>query len=312
MKRVISVLLLLTSLLPGVTHRPDKIALQDPKIHSCSIAESSGKAALFLIPGGDILPAPVKSEEIFSESDSKEECVHEKGIRWSMGFIYFPYTKAYSLTIENNLYALPSYLQTAILENDQFVSRMDFEIGLEPVKMPVKFTVSFSYISNIRSQRIEQYYRPSNPLSPASEEGKDQSSELQLTRLFVGAQYYIMKPTAGGSSIYCIVGLGKQFAGGTHSYKGLFLDSTDLVTTDNRDEFVKKINSPFFVRFGAGGEYFFNDNFSINGTVRFEYYRVSAVLNTSIVSSTLSQVINESISRGGWSTDVGLGVNFYF
>jgi hypothetical protein len=139
----------------------------------------------------------------------------------------------------------------------------------------------------------------------------ESQDDLSLLRLTIGMQYYFITKTPARVAPSITFGIGKQFAFATRVAKSSSSDIYDSFS-DNIEEYIEDMNSPFLLVFGLGAEYAFNHSLSLFSAVRLYYSSYSAEYNRKNSDPYYPVTIKEKTEESEIYTRVGLGLIYYF
>jgi|AntAceMinimDraft_9_1070365.scaffolds.fasta_scaffold50727_2 hypothetical protein len=139
--------------------------------------------------------------------------------------------------------------------------------------------------------------------------GEKNMASIKSVVFNVGFKFYFNDLMNHKVSPYLLIGGGKQIAFYNEENEELFNDTpTSYTVEDNKEEFIKQINSPININCGFGVEYSFNESLSLFSNIRL----FNTKYNAKYVSDSQTRNKIVKLERSEINTRIGLGLNFYF
>lgn len=234
--------------------------------------------------------------------------------RWFFAIHYFPsITKQIAYF---NFYPIYSSsfrpTQPIIFELEQNLVSMESQIGFN-VKRTLFITLSLGYTSDfykVSSTRTfyQAYDNTSNTII-----SKDQNS-LDKFLFEIGFKNYFGHFHVNNVNPFISLSIGKQIAfADNKSIQYNVGDDDDYIQTNNENEFLEELNSPFFASIGFGAEYVIAESLTLSGIFKLKYNSASSTYkwkNTS--DGTTIDRGEENIEDKNIRYKIGLGLTFFF
>jgi len=222
--------------------------------------------------------------------------------------VYYPYYYDYYGPFRPDMMSYP-YPETYVSENTE--PQMEAQLTIRhPRYNRVRVTLDFSY-TRTYTRDVSAEHRVYPAASSYYDNGNRNIDDLKLFRISIGFKYYFSALRVQKVSPYLVAGGGKQMAFVTHRDENMYPDP-GVTETDNSEDYLKELNSPFHLYVGFGAEYPFNKSLSLFALVRFYYswadskYDYRYLSDTYVVTRTTDSDVADLVKR------VGLGLNFYF
>jgi hypothetical protein len=234
--------------------------------------------------------------------------------RWYFSVYYYPsITKQLSYF---NLYPIYSSsfrpIQPIIFELEQNLVSMESQIGFNVVKT-LFITLSLGYTSDLykvsSTSTIYQAY-DNTFINRISE---DQNS-LDKFLFEIGFKNYFGHFEVNNVNPFVSLGIGKQIAFADN--KSILYDvgqENNYIQTNNENEFLEELNSPFFASIGFGAEYVIAESLTLGGIFKVKYNSASSTYkwkNTN--NGTIIDRGEENIEDKNIRYKIGLGLTFFF
>ncbi len=276
----------------------------------------------------EFLRTPVSGTKMFSASEAKEDVPpvvqsgeeekpapdepgnEEEPLHYSFGVLYIPnsgsyfssYSRYYFSGDESIIYNQVEYSETRLLA--RFTYLFTRRLGL---------MAELGYSANYYKIRSEDH---SSSNSDSYDDGGRFLEESKILSALLSVKYYLFSSPRGKVQPYVFLGAGKEFADFKSDYERLFVeDPPPDVIIENSEKYKSDINSPFLVIVGFGVEYFFDDALSLFSIIRVSYRTASGEYQ-------YKHIYNDADNTERWrkkevefsktSTNVGIGLNFYF
>ena len=232
--------------------------------------------------------------------------VDEKFFRFSFGAFWAPYSRTFVTTY----YHENGYIR--LYETSEYMSHMTGRFAYLFTKQ-WGLALDLGYDSRSSKNHIEEHYISDND---STNSGDIATNGLKTFSVLLNIKYYFSSPERHKVSPYLLVGFGKQFSSYISNDEVLFEENpSDEVITENYEEYITKLNSPYIISAGFGAEYYFSESLSVFSIIRFSYryaraeYQFKKVYNDP--NNTYKTYYRKTeLSKG--VTKVGLGLNFYF
>jgi hypothetical protein len=232
----------------------------------------------------------------------------EVGSNNSFGFFYSPLVQGKRVTLLRSYYNESEY--TII---DEFSTIVESQFTTKLVdKMYLIFNVAYN--ASTTKTRSENHQVDFDPIGQA-DSGSDQLSSLKIFTIETGLKYYFNNFIPRQTRIYLSAGIGKKLAFVENKNKELFKDeppNDERKETDNLDQFLEGLNSPFLLQLGFGAEYYFNKSLSVHSSIRFYYASISANRKQTELNEYREIKRTVKYESDEINTHIGLGLNFYF
>lgn len=225
--------------------------------------------------------------------------------KWSFGVLYVPFYSGKTYVLLDLSYSRYPQVYSEIVNKINLEAQLAYSIT--PV---LKATFDAGYTSTFYENKDESHQNYNNF---TYSNGSISTTGLKLLDFNLGLKYYFKNIYTEKVSMYASVSFGKQIAFAQEEYKNLFSQPTPgYINEDNREEFIKDLNSPWHFNVGFGTEYFFNESLSLNANIRVLYSSVSGKYNSRYVTPNETNTYTREITSSDFSTKIGLGLNFYF
>lgn len=250
------------------------------------------KVILFLL-----IPVIVFCQSIDSVTQSTKNIEN----KWSFGVVYMPhFTGEYYHSIYD-----PFLGRRIIYFFGSFESVFESQFAYA-VNPNLRIIFDIGYGSSYIKTRNESHYT-------YDDYGDEETSDIDIYVFNIGIKYYFSKILENKVSAYIQCGIGKQFAFVDYKYKNLYPDPyNQSYWTNNEEEYLEDLNSPFLLHLGFGTEYFFNKSLSLNANIRFIYTTFSAESKREYNYQSTYEFQRYKIENAEIIKRVGLGLNFYF
>lgn len=223
--------------------------------------------------------------------------------RWSFGFEYIPYYWGDTFTYLPDViqdYALAPYYNNKVMMESSFSYK---------VFNKIRILFNIGYNQKSYEERKENYSR-NNGNSYNS--GYERTEKLNILFLSAGVKYSLKELSPNNVGPYLLFNLGKRFAFPTSSYKNLIDYTQQGITENNAEDYLKEINSPYYVTFGFGAEYAFNNSLTLFSAINISYYHTSGKFEYRNVNPNYEDSLTKDMKISSFETRIGVGLNFYF
>lgn len=230
------------------------------------------------------------------------------GTNSSFGFFYSPLIQGKRVTYIYNYNLRDDFIIT-----DEFSTIVESQFSTALVN---KFylTLNVAYNAATTKTRSEYHQTDFDPIGQ-SDSGLEKLNSLKIFTIETGLKYYFTDFAPRKTSIYLSAGIGKKIAFSENEGKELFKDDPveeETKTTDNFDQYLEELNSPFLLQLGFGAEYFFNMSLSAHSSIRFYYSSISAKFKQTELGQYSETEITRKYEFDEINTRIGFGLNFYF
>ncbi|RMD48437.1 MAG: hypothetical protein D6830_06855 [Ignavibacteria bacterium] len=224
--------------------------------------------------------------------------------KWSFGFEYIPYYWGNTFPYVNDVFQ--DYATLAPFHSNKVMMESSFSYR---VSNKIRILFNIGYNQKDYEERKESYSRNNGNSSTS---GYERTEKLNILFLSAGIKYRLKGLYENTVSPYLLFNLGKRFAFPTSSYKNLNNSQQQGVTEDNSEDYLKKINSPYYISFGFGAGYSFNNSLTLFSAIDFSYYHTSGKFEYRSVNTNYEDSFNKSYKISSMETRIGIGLNFYF
>ncbi len=249
----------------------------------------------------------IKEEEAKNDSSMKDNSKQILALtkKWSFGILLIP---NYSGMIYDIYYNPYSTYESSTFEVSTYGHNTN-QINMEgqfsySVSENTRLTFNITYTSTSNEIK-DEYHNTSTDLIYNS--GDLTTRGLDLIDLSLGLKYYFTDLSLEKVTAYTFGGIGKQFASVKYEYKNLYTN-TQSSSTNEEEEYLSDLNSPWHLNLGFGVEYFFNESLSLTSVFYFQYSNISTTYKYSGQNSNSSK----EYSYSDIITSIGVGANFYF
>jgi hypothetical protein len=229
---------------------------------------------------------------------------HEGSPKFSFGILYVP------TAIDQRIVYYDSYSSSYSIIYD-YSTLIESQLSYNLHK-GLFVTLNLAYTS--ASVKIK-YVRQQVNTDPVNtyDEGTEMENALKQFTFEFGIKYYFKEFFSNKVSAFVLAGIGKTTAYAKEEYKILFQDEDpDYSISDNSEEYLEDLSSPFLFQIGFGTEYFFNEYLSLHSSIRLYYSTVSGEYKETYTSPSYQRTTIREKEESDVSTKVGLGINFYF
>lgn len=225
----------------------------------------------------------------------------------SFGFFYSPFVQGKRVIHFNDYFSNIGYV---IIEENSTVVESQFATA---IKDRLHLSLNLVYSSYTTKKRSEYHRVDFDPVGQ-SDSGFEELNSLKIFTIEAGLKYYFSDFTPKQTSVFVSAGIGKKLAFVKNRDKDLFKDNPGNETqiTDNLEDFLEELNSPFLLQLGFGAEYFFNKSLSLHSSIRFYYSSINAKYKQTEVNEYSETNRTTKYTSDEITTHIGFGLNFYF
>ena len=251
--------------------------------------------------------APATAEGIPPEGTvASPEMERDTFPRFSFGAFYTPYSRSYKIgyTDYNN--------NIRITQIEDNLSKMEAQFSYF-FSRQIALSMELGYNTSFSKRRFEQY---GQDIYDTTHTGSIDTRDLKQFIVMLSVKYYFYKPSLKKVNPFIMLGVGRQFATFRDDSESLFpKNPPDYVSSDNFNEYMSDLNSPYMVTGAFGVEYYLSPSLSLFSAVRFSYMYAAADYRYEIDYNDSYERIFRRKGKSELSsslTSVGIGLNFYF
>jgi len=248
------------------------------------------------------------SKEYTMEAYERTKIDKHEQSKFSFGIFYIPYSLNDG-DVLMRYYDLRNNPYYYILEKNNSI--IEYYLAYK-IKNNASLQFSFTYNSNNVETYEESHYEQKDPFR-VENHGNENNSSLDMLTFEISLKFFLMETRLKKISPFIIIGMGKTFAWATEENKVLFpSDNNTYKETNNFEEYLEDLNSPFLINLGGGVEYFFNKSISIYSSVMFAYYYTDSEYKSTWEDDYSKSTNISKRETSGVRTKVGIGLNFFF
>ncbi len=248
--------------------------------------------------------SPLNEEDYFFNKDKK----------YFFSVHYFPTQTnqiVYSHYPRYDYIFLELYPQQITYTLEQTLVAMESQIGIHLNKNSF-VTIALGYSSDLykaTTKSTESYLN--NETLNLSSEAQNSMDKLLLE---IGIKFYFGQSMVDNVNPFLALSAGKQFAfTDNYSKTNNSEPTTDYAFTDNAEEFLEGLNSPFFASASFGAEYFIAKSLSLSGILKIKYNYTSSKYQSAMENiAEKTEKYEEEVEETYIRYKTGLGLTFFF
>ncbi len=262
------------------------------KIDNLILKRENAPATAEGIPPDETVPSPEMERDTFP--------------RFSFGALYTPYSRSYKISYNdynNNI---------RITQIEDNLSKMEAQFSYF-FNRQIALSMELGYNTSFSKRRFEQYEQN---IYDSTQTGSIDTRDLKQFIVMLSVKYYFYKPSLKKVNPFVMLGVGRQFADFRDDSERLFQENPPAyISSDNFNEYMSDLNSPYMVTAAFGVEYYMSTSLSLFSAIRCSYMHAAADYRYEIDYNDSYERIFRKKGQSELSsslTSVGIGLNFYF